>query len=323
MNASAPTHSLPPGIVERPYGGPEDLPAIAALLSVCGAHRETDSLLRTLATVRPAERFSQGTPAVRLWVESTAGGEPPTRALACAMGGALNLRLHVHPEARIPAVEHRLMTWVREQRSSAAATRHKRIDVPLHPTLDHYLAELLDRNGFRRVEYVTHRYRRDLTGLLPDPDVPDGHRIRPLAGEHEVAAFVALFHDVYGAGPSVESRINRWRQDGHIPEIVVEAPDGALVAFCYLELGSFMLPLNPGEGCVAQFGATRALPYHEFTAPAVRAGLHELRARGATIAKAQCGSTNEKEIPLLTAEGFELYETLPRLRYSLPATTAA
>jgi hypothetical protein len=79
------------------------------------------------------------------------------------------------------------------------------------------------------------------------------------------------------------------------------------------------MTLARDEGWLVQFAAARAYPYQEFTRAAFRAGLHELRDRGVTTARVQCGAANQKELVLFAAEGFEPDETLPRLRYTRSA----
>jgi hypothetical protein len=315
----------------RAYAGRADLPGVEALLASCAADESTEHTRMLLngnrfegTNMNGSEGIDAGT--TRLWFDRRAPDGPP---LACAFVpytgsryGVPQLVFHLRPGARTPVLEDAVLAWVAAQLPRAALSAVARLDVHLRPDADRYRAGLLERHGFRRIESVLQRFRRSLDGPVPEPVVPPGYRIRPLAGAHEIAAFVALFRENYGAGPSVESRTERWRRPEHVPEIVV-APDGTFVAFCYVEVGaSSQMPLAPGEGCVAQFGTARALPYQEYMGAAFRAGLRELQARGMTAAKAQCGSTNQKELILFAAEGFELVETLPRLRYIKAASGA-
>lgn len=71
---------------------------------------------------------------------------------------------------------------------------------------------------------------------------PDGYTIRPLRGESEVADYVALHRRAFDSrNMSVEWRTQVLAHPLYQPELdlVVEAPDGALVAFCIGWLNKF------------------------------------------------------------------------------------
>jgi hypothetical protein len=331
QNPACPSREAAPEYLRsRPYAGRADLPGVEALLASCAAEESTEHMRTLLDSNRlESTNGSEGTDAgtTRLWFDRR---EPDRTLLACAFVpytgyryGVPQLVFHIHPDARTPVLADAVVAWVEAQLPRAAMSLVARLDVHLRPDADRYRAALLERHGFKRIESVLHRFRRSLDVPVPDPVLPPGHHIRPLAGEHEIPAFAALFRDVFGAGPTAEARAARWRRPNHVPELVVVAPDGRFIAFCYVEVGaSSLMPLAPGEGCVPQFGTARVFPYQEYTSAAFRAGLRELRARGMTAAKAQCGSANQKELALFAAEGFELVETLPRLRYTKAARGA-
>jgi GNAT superfamily N-acetyltransferase len=263
----------------------------------------------------------------RLWFDRR---EPDRTLLACAFVpytgsryGVPQLVFHIRPNARTPVLEDAVMAWVEALPPRAAMSLVARLDVHLQPGADHYRAALLERYGFRRIESVLHRFRRSLDVPVPEPVLPPGCHIRPLAGEHEIPAFVTLFHDVFGAGPTAQARAERWRRPDHVPELVVESPSGTLLAFCYVEVGSStQMPLAPHEGCLAQLGTAKAHRGHGFGRAVLRAGLHLLHRRGLTAAVLQTGAPNEAAHRLYLSEGFRLAESLPRLRYTKAARGA-
>lgn len=64
---------------------------------------------------------------------------------------------------------------------------------------------------------------------------PDGYRVRPLSGDTDVPAYVALHQAVFGTKNMTEAwRARTLRQGRYRPELdlVAEAPDGSLAGFC-------------------------------------------------------------------------------------------
>ena len=77
--------------------------------------------------------------------------------------------------------------------------------------------------------------------------IPSGFNIRPLRGQAEVGAYVDLHQTAFGTrNMTFEWRSRTLQQPGYTPEldIVVEAPDGSLVAFCIGWL------LRTSDGCL-------------------------------------------------------------------------
>jgi mycothiol synthase len=65
--------------------------------------------------------------------------------------------------------------------------------------------------------------------------LPSGYRARPLKGQDEVAAYAALHREAFGTKNMTEEwRSGVLRQPAYRPELdlVIEAPDGSLAAFC-------------------------------------------------------------------------------------------
>ena len=316
---AAPTHLATGDVRGRPFGGGPDLPALARLLAACPGENADDTL-RRLQAPRHLERVRQGTEASRVWLSSAepGAGAAEARFLACAVVGSPNGTFHIHPAARRESVETAVMGWIHRQlpRVVAAHPEFGRLDIHLRPETDSYRAGLLERHGFTRVETVTRRMRRPLDPPPPDAVLPPGYRVRPLGGPDELERYAAVFGEVFGAGPSVESLRERWQQPGHLPELVVEAQDGAFVAFCACEIGhSPQMPLAPDEGCVSHVGTARAHRRRGLGRAALRAGLWQLRERGVRWAVMQTGGANEASQRLFESEGFATCEMVPRLRY--------
>ena len=84
--------------------------------------------------------------------------------------------------------------------------------------------------------------------------IPPGFNLRPLAGESEVAAYVDLQRLVFGTeNMTVDWRSRTLRQPQYLPDLdlVIEAPDGRLAAFCIAWLD---LQRTPPAGQIEPLG---------------------------------------------------------------------
>ena len=95
--------------------------------------------------------------------------------------------------------------------------------------------ELLEHHGFVRQDEGAVHMRRSLVEALPDPILPPGFVIRPIAGEQEVEAHVTLHRAAWGTeNMTVEYRLSMMRTPSYDQalDLVAAAPDGRLVAYC-------------------------------------------------------------------------------------------
>jgi ribosomal protein S18 acetylase RimI-like enzyme len=105
-----------------------------------------------------------------------------------------------------------------------------------------WAVRLLGRHGYVPARTFERMAIDDVGATLPVPDVP-GYAIRPLAGEAEIDAWVALydlaFRDHFDFHPITrEQRLVFMNQQMQVPELdlVAVAPDGGLAAFCWTVL---------------------------------------------------------------------------------------
>ncbi len=78
------------------------------------------------------------------------------------------------------------------------------------------------------------------SGPTPPSALPAGYRVRPLAGASEAPAYVRRHRAAFGSMSMTEQwRARTLEASGYTPELdlVVEAPDGRLAAFCIAWLG--------------------------------------------------------------------------------------
>ncbi|MBN2119356.1 MAG: GNAT family N-acetyltransferase [Anaerolineales bacterium] len=93
----------------------------------------------------------------------------------------------------------------------------------------------LKRHGFQQTEGMSVHLVRDLSKPTPEPKLPPGFTIRPLAGTHEAEAVAAMHRLAFGTDyMTTENRLaimNTSEYDLSL-DLVVIAPDGTIVANC-------------------------------------------------------------------------------------------
>jgi ribosomal protein S18 acetylase RimI-like enzyme len=231
----------------------------------------------------------------QLWLD----GE---RAVGVAWPADPQVDLLVHPHYR--ALEADMLEWA----------ELRRLEAPECPvTLRAWAYEgdarrraLLDARGYVRSSTCLQYRLRRLGGPIEPRALPPGYRVRNVAGLHEAEARVAVHRDAFA--PSMMSlayynaalRMPTYRAD---LDLVVEAPDGSLVAFCIVwwdaanRLGTF----EP-VGC---HSAHRRLGL----ASAVMAeGLRRLSALGAELAQVTSARGSQHAEALYESLGFPVLD---------------
>lgn len=93
----------------------------------------------------------------------------------------------------------------------------------------------LERHGFVPQEIRTLRMIRPLDQPIAATQLPEGFHIRPVAGEQEVEALVALHRAAFGTrNMTVSERLSMMHTPDYDADLdlVVTAPDGRLAAYC-------------------------------------------------------------------------------------------
>lgn len=148
--------------------------------------------------------------------------------------------------------------------------------------------------------------------LLPGTVLPAGFQIRPLAGMSEVDAYVALHREAFGS----TSMTSAWRQrtlrrPEYLPDLdlVVEAPQGTLAAFCILWLG------RPGAeggrmGQVEPLGVGEAFRHQGLGQAILREGVRRLHAHGATSVFVETDDYRDAAFRLYQSAGFQVIHNI-------------
>lgn len=143
--------------------------------------------------------------------------------------------------------------------------------------------------------------RRQATGLPEGGTLPDGYAVRPLAGDAEIEAYVAMHREVFQSrNMTAEWRRRILRHPDYVPELdlVAVSPNGQLAAFCicWLDTHSARAP----SGQVEPFGA-RSLGLGRAI---LAEGMKRLRQAGAEHIYVETDSYRNAALKRYTADGF-------------------
>lgn len=197
-----------------------------------------------------------------------------------------------------PAIETELIDWV----VSAARRRNREIGQSLTlaaSALESDLSRLafLERSGFEYQVESSILMSRSLDQPIPDPQLPPGFIIRPMGGEAEIDAYVALHRAAFGTEiMTVEYRRTIISAPDYIPELdlVAVAPDGDLAAFCVCQIFPDDSPRAGGlkEGWTDPLGTHPAYQRLGLATALLLTGMRLLKARGMDTAILGTSSSN-------------------------------
>ncbi|GAP15918.1 predicted acetyltransferase [Longilinea arvoryzae] len=218
-----------------------------------------------------------------------------------AWQGGNQVDLFSHPTRR--RVEADMLAWSeQQQREKLAGSNGQRAWRAWALTSDSSRQTLLGRNGYQRASDSFAFFNYPLEGEVPPTVLPDGFKIRPVAGKEEYKARVELHRQAFDPSRFTAAKYRAVRsQPTYRPDLdlVVAAPDGTLAAFAILwfdeanRIGEF----EP-VGCAPQFrrqGLTRAL---------LLEGLRRLRRLGGRFGHVYCDASEEPAMKLYASVGF-------------------
>ena len=144
----------------------------------------------------------------------------------------------------------------------------------------------------------------------PQVGLPPGFTLRPLAGPGEVGAYVALHQEVFETRNMTDAwRLRTLSQPDYRPELdlVIEAPDGSLAAFCVLWLAES----SPGEslsGQVEPMGVSPRFRHKGLGKALLTEGLRRLEALGAVAVYVETDDYRNAAMALYESVGFRIKE---------------
>jgi ribosomal protein S18 acetylase RimI-like enzyme len=217
--------------IVHPYRGVEDLQAILDLVKRRPAERILD--YPSLVDLQELLEQAHTQEATSIW--ETESGQFAGYALINYAETYANLSFEYAPEFAASGIGDAMITWGEEAfrdrfhgknselSSSARAAQPERI-------------ELLEKHGFEQeAEYVLHM-ERDLEAPIGKPQIPTGFILRPVTGEEEDAAWVALHRAGFGTeNMTLEDRQAMTGLAGYERDLdlVAVAPDGKLAGYVF------------------------------------------------------------------------------------------
>jgi ribosomal protein S18 acetylase RimI-like enzyme len=178
--------------------------------------------------------------------------------------------------------------------------------------------DLLTARGFVPDEDFMWCMECPLAGPLPEIPLPDNFRIRSLQGESEVQLRAAASHAAFGSARPFETYWPRYQRFMHSPvynpnfDLVIEAPDGSLAAFCVI----WPDPVNH-VGLFEPVGTQPQFQRLGLGRGIVMAGLRRLQACGMARAMVCVESSNPGALKLYQAAGFTKRHKLHTYRKTL------
>ncbi|MBN2304435.1 MAG: GNAT family N-acetyltransferase [Anaerolineae bacterium] len=275
--------------IMRLYAGPDDQQAIVALIQARPAKRARDypgvidiQELLALAAVQAHTALWYG---------------PGGQLDAYAILEDENLLFEISPQADQEAMGAHIIRWAEQQRAheTAPASESPAIHTSCSESFTTRLA-LLERHGFTRLDDYSVHMKRSLRDPIPAPRLPDGFTIRPVAGEAEVEAHVALHRAAFGTNyMTVEYRLAMMRVPTYDPalDLVAAAPDGTLAAYCM----GFISPeenelTGSQDGYTDPVATSPAYQRRGLAGALMLAVMQQLKARGMDTARLGTSSDN-------------------------------
>jgi ribosomal protein S18 acetylase RimI-like enzyme len=220
------------------------------------------------------------------------------------------------------SIETEMMGW------AAAAVQLRSQEKGERLTLDASAREadlprlaFLERNGFKPHPEASILMARPLDLPVPEPVLPAGFSIRPMGGEAEIEAYVALHRAAFGTGNmTVAHRRAIMSTPSYIPalDLVAAAPNGELAAFCVCQIFPDDKSRGGGhkEGWTDPIGTHPAYQRLGLAKALILTGMRLLKARGLDTALLGTNSENNAMQHTAKAVGFRIVSNT--LWYSKP-----
>ncbi|RIK33128.1 MAG: hypothetical protein DCC55_35540 [Chloroflexi bacterium] len=268
-----------------------------------------------LATQAPVEQFSATALPYQLssWALDDADnvglwedGAGRLVAFALMQRPFASLYYTIHPAADTVVLTATILQWGIQRGPALAQTQQAPFTFLVFVAESQpEIAALAETHGFRREEPARVLLIREQPEPPSAPPLADGFTVRHLRGPDEAAAATALLAAAFDLTVVTE----RWRrrileQAAYRPEldVVVEAPTGALAAFC-------LCWRNPDgrTGQIEPMGTHPAYQRLGLGRAALVEGLHRLHEQGVRTVYVGTSMANQRSLPLYQSVGFRLH----------------
>jgi len=285
-------------VTARPYTGERDLPAVLDLLADCQAGGLVDMELRSIELRLALENPNLDLVRHTLLLE-TPDGEPLGFAL---LWHGEYLGALIQPRAR-GRLEERLLAWAEGASGGGRLWALCRDD-------DGPMCDFYQRRGFAVADEEL-RMARALDGPIPEPGVPEGFGVRPLAGD-ELEAWLALYAEAFGPRTAALRKWRAYRTDPDYDrtlDLVAVDRQGELAAMGTCSVASLEAARSPRpEGRTEPIAVRERYRGRGLGRAMVLSGLRLLQARGMAVAALTTEVSNAPARRLYESLGYrEIY----------------
>lgn len=223
-----------------------------------------------------------------------------------------SLDYHLHPD-RPDGLLGQMLGWFAECSEEGDHDSERSVWALEHDVED---VAVLKDHGFRKTEQHFGHTLCPLEKEPPAPVLPDGFIVRPVRGEEELEARVAVHRAAFAPSRVTEqSYLNVMRSNTYRPELdmVVVAPDGTFAAFCLCWFDK--------ENGVGEFEPVGTHPNYQrrgLARAVCLAALRQLRALGGDAAIVLQTGRDEAAERLYTALGFREVTKIWRFAAPMP-----
>jgi ribosomal protein S18 acetylase RimI-like enzyme len=284
---------------QRPFRGAADLPAIAELINLLPEHHHIIDYPYRLASPSIHALGNVG-----LWEDAS----------GALMGCAIIQRQfwcadwYVHPAAQAGELPELMWAWADAHLRQVGDEQGKPFYFIFDARDDDPAQRALwERHGLKTDTWHYLHMARSLAEPIPPAELPDGYAIRPLRSD-EAAAYAELHRTAFGTkNMTAEWRertlgMPEYRQD---IDLVVEAPDGRLAAFCILWLSQRDDLTGMGRvGQVEPLGTHPDFRKLGLAQALLLEGFRRLKAAGADTALVEVDAENDPGHSLYQSVGF-------------------
>lgn len=275
----------------HPYRGASDLQNMLALVKTRPPQRILDYPgLVDIEEMLAQEKIQAAT---RVW--ETENGQFAGYALINYGETYASLAFEYFPGFAASDIGDLMIAWAEQAYVERFHGQTEELNSPTRDALPERIT-LLKKHGFTREPEGQLIMERSLAEPIPEPRLPDGFTIRPVAGESETGAWVALHRAAFGTqNMTIEGRRAMTELADYDLELdlVAVAPDGTLAAYVF---GSF----NREETalCGVKTGFTDPVGTHPdyqrrgLSRALLLESMKRLKARGLEIARLGTSSQN-------------------------------
>jgi ribosomal protein S18 acetylase RimI-like enzyme len=295
-----------PFFVHRPFRGPADLQAMLALVGERPPQWITEYPF--IVDLQEITGTPEGQASIRLWEDTS--GSP----VGFSLLDGTSLAFEISPRVPFDDLAGQIIHWAMQKLTSAGESPASPAElVVAGREEDLRRMAFLERQGFVAQPVRTLRFMRSLEEPLPEPALPEGFLIRPMAGEEEAGAWVALHRAALGTeNMTVDFRLAMMRTPEYDRELdlVAVVPDGRLVAYVMCHFSSEENRLRQQT-----VGYTDPVATHPdfqrkgLSRALLLAGFGRLKQRGMQFAEVATWGENTAMIKTAESAGYRVYSS--------------